>query len=68
VETQGDRVSYSFGLKLSKNFNTLNFNVSHSSDVKEGETADEAYTRVRTSVETKVDEEYDRQKVLLDSF
>ena len=63
-----DRVSYSFGLKLSKNYQTLDFHISHESDVRDGETPDEAHERVRLSVEEKVDVEYDRQKTLLDSF
>jgi hypothetical protein len=63
-----DRVSYSFGLKLSKNYQTLDFHISHESDVRDEETPEQAYDRVRKSVEEKVDVEYDRQKVLLDSF
>jgi len=63
--SQNDRVSYSFGLKLNiGNYQSLDFHLSYSTDRREDETAEEAYERCRMFVETKSEEEYDRQKAL----
>lgn len=50
-----DRVSYSFGRKISTaKFETADVHISYSSDVKEGETPDEALERLAEFVEKKV--------------
>ena len=52
METQQDRVSYSYGIKLSDgHYGSRDAHVSYSSDVKEGETKEQAMARVKTFVE-----------------
>ena len=66
AESQEDRVSYSFGLKLNiGNYQSLDYHMSYSTDVKDGETPDVAMERARTFVQQKADEEYDHHKELL---
>jgi len=50
-EKQNDRVSYSFGMKLSTgNYQSSDFHVSMTSDVNTGETSEQAFERVRKEV------------------
>jgi len=52
-----DRVNYTFGLKINLgNYESATVQASFSSDVKEGETIEEAYKRVQEIVENEVDE------------
>ncbi len=56
-----DRVSVSLGAKLGKpNFSSVDFHVSYSSDVKEGETPEAAYKRVQKFVEAKFEAELEK--------
>jgi hypothetical protein len=53
-----DRLSYSFGVKMNiGNYQSVDFHISYSSDVKEGETPDKALTRIKKYVEAKVEQE-----------
>lgn len=55
-----DRINYSFGMKVNLgNYESADFHISLSSDLKEGETEDEAYERVRKFVQDKAEEEFD---------
>ena len=68
MEGNNDRVSYSFGLKLNiGNYQSLDFHMSYSTDVKDGENEDVAMDRARKFVQRKIDEEYDAQKELIES-
>jgi hypothetical protein len=49
-----EQVTYSFHLKLSKNYNSGGVDISYTADVKEGETPEEAYKRAEDFVENKV--------------
>jgi len=53
-----DRINVSLGMKLPGpvDFSSVNFSVSYSSDLKEGESQVKAFKRVRSFVETKVEE------------
>lgn len=54
-----DRVNYSLGMKMNTgNFSSINFNVSLSSDVKDGETVVQAYQRVKRFVEKESEKKF----------
>lgn len=57
-----DRVSVSFGMKMPGpvNFSSISFNLSLSSDVKSGETLEEAWDRISTEVDEKASVYYDK--------
>lgn len=55
-----DRVNYSFGHKVNLgNYESADFHISYSSDVKEDETPEEALERVRKFVEGQAEEKLD---------
>lgn len=55
---EADRLSYTFGVKMNiGNYQSADFHVSYSSDVKSGETPDKAFSRIKKYVEQKVEEE-----------
>lgn len=57
---QQDRVSYSFGMKMSLgNYSTADFHLSMSSDVGDDETVDEAMDRIKSIIEDRVEKEYE---------
>jgi len=58
-----DRVNYSFGMKLpwTEQFSSVDFHISYSSDVKEGESPEEAFERVKGFVEEETEKEYGEQ-------
>lgn len=57
---QADRVSHSFGMKISiGQYSTADFHLSLSSDVKDGETIEEAMDRVKSIVEERAEKEYE---------
>jgi hypothetical protein len=48
-----DRVTYSFGTKLNLgNYESADFHISFSSDVKDGETCESAFNRVKAFVDS----------------
>jgi len=57
-----DRLSYAFGMKLpgAEPYSSIDFHVSLTSDVKEEETSDEAFKRIKDTVEQWSDDEYTR--------
>lgn len=56
----GDRISYSFGMKLTTvQYESANFNITYTSDVKSEEELEEAFKRVRAFVHEKAEEEHD---------
>lgn len=56
-----DRVSLSLGAKLGKpGYSSVDFHISYSSDVKEGETPEQAYRRVQEFVEGKFEAELEK--------
>jgi hypothetical protein len=55
METNNDRMNYSFSVKLQvKQYESVNVSFSYSSDVKEGETIDDAFNRISSYTENKV--------------
>lgn len=53
-----DRVTYSFGMKINMgNYQSADFHVGLSTDVKEGETRDKAFARAKKYIDTRVEEE-----------
>jgi hypothetical protein len=59
--SENDRISYSFGAKINiGNYQSIDFHVSYSSDVKEDEKADSAYSRVKKYVESKAELEIEK--------
>lgn len=59
-QTQADRVNYSFGMKIGLgDYSSADFHLSLSSDVRSGETVEEAFERVKTFVEERVEKEYE---------
>jgi hypothetical protein len=59
--SENDRVSYSFGAKINiGNYQSIDFHVSYSSDVKDDEKADSAYGRVKKYVESKAELEIEK--------
>lgn len=58
---QNDRVSYSFGMKLSlpAKYESADFHISLTSDVGDGETLNQAFERVRNQVHLKVSQSYE---------
>lgn len=55
-----DRVTYSFGLTINTgNYESVRVDVTMASDVEGNETFDEAYERVKSVVQDKVEEEHD---------
>lgn len=59
MQSQPDRISYSYGLKLpgAEEFSSINVNLSISSDVRQGETADQAMARARDFVHTQCEKD-----------
>ena len=58
-----DRISYSFGFKLSiGQYETAHADITYSSDVKEGETKEKAFRRVVKFVEDRAAEKMDEVK------
>lgn len=57
---ENDRVNYSFGHKVNLgNYESADFHISYSSDVKADETPEKALNRVRKFVEAKAEEKLD---------
>lgn len=58
--SEPDRLSYSFGLKLNiGNYQSADFHVNYSSDVKDGETIQQAFKRIVKFVEEESEKKYD---------
>lgn len=57
-----DRLNVSFGMKLPGpiEYSSVTFNVSYTSDVKAGETLEEAWDRVKQVVDERANEYYDQ--------
>lgn len=57
-EKQPDRVSYTYGMKIGlPNYSSVDFHVSMSSDVKDGETPEKAHIRVKKFVDAQIEKE-----------
>lgn len=60
-----DRVTYSFSMKVGlPNYSSADFHIGLSSDVKEGETAEKAFARVKKWVESKLPGEMEEIETL----
>lgn len=58
MENQGDRLSYSFGVKMNiGNYQNIDLNVEYASDVRSDETPDKAFVRIKKYVEKKIEQE-----------
>ncbi len=66
--SENDRISYSFGAKINiGNYQSIDFHISYSSEVKPDEKTDTAYSRVKKYVESKAEFEIDKiQKDFMD--
>lgn len=54
--SDSDRISYSFGAKINiGNYQSIDFHISYSSDVKSEENTDTAYNRVKKYVESRAE-------------
>lgn len=49
-----DRVHLGASIKLSRNYNSFGFDVSHTTDVRPDETVDEAFARIETPMEPRI--------------
>ena len=57
---EADRISYTFGMKLNMgNYESADFHISLSSDLKAGETHEKALKRVQTFVEDEAERKLD---------
>lgn len=60
-----DRISYSFGMKVNMgNYESADFHVSYSTDVKEKESAKEALARAISFVEEQAEGKLDELRIL----
>jgi hypothetical protein len=58
-----DRLSYSFGMKINLgNYESADFHISYSTDVREGEGQHEALARAIKFVEEEADKKYEQVK------
>lgn len=65
TEHNPDRVSYSFGMKVNMgNYESADFHVSYSTDLKKGETAKDALARAITFVENESEVKLDELRIL----
>jgi len=65
TNNQEDRVSYSFGMKINiGNYQSVDFHLSYSTDVKDGETREDAMERATEFVQAKADKEYEKYESL----
>lgn len=61
--SEPDRINYTFGTKVNMgNYESVNIQVSLTSDVKKGESREDALTRISLFVETEVEERRDALK------
>ena len=61
AEYQADRISATFGMKFPGpvEYSSINFSVSYTSDVKDGESLAKAWTRVKSEIEKRATEYHD---------
>lgn len=63
-----DRVTYSFSMKIGlPDYSSADFHIGLSSDVKEGESSDKAFARVKKWVESKLEGEVDEIEKIRES-